>query len=333
MSEWTVREATPRQREELLEIEDRLFSPGSSLRAPWLFDANPAGKALVLVATTPGNRIAGTRALLPWTLRVDGRPVRVGQYARTWTDPEFRHRGVSVAIGEALNRCSVERGYPLVFLFPSVRSIPGHRRIGNRVETLLERRQTLASLRFFKPWLPGATVALATLRRVRARHAVGQVTWQPETDAAGLAEALLPRLSSRAGVFGIRDAAFVGWRYGADSGRIYRAWRERSGRLAAITHLTDGRAKIVDLWGEADAGFLAAAAATLVEILAREGARLVEWCPSAFGPQAAAAGRAGLFRRRQGVPLARWFNRPEGELGALADLESYRLTEGDSDYA
>lgn len=333
MSGWTVREATPAQRRDLSELESRLFSPGSALRARWLFDGNPAGPALVLVALTPGGRIVGTRSLLPWNLLVDGKPVRVGQYSRTWTDPEFRNRGVSVAIGEALNRASSEQGYPLVFLFPSVRSIPGHRRIGNRVQTLLERRQTLTSLRFFRPWMPAARRPLAVVRRVLGRRVAEEVTWQPETDVTGLAEALLPRLSSRAGVYGVRDGAFVRWRYSADSGRTYRVWRERGGRLAAVTHLAEGRGKIVDVWGDIEPGLLAAGAASLVEILVREGADLVEWCPSAFGPQAGAAARSGLLRRRQGVPLARWFNRAEGELGTLADLRTYRLTEGDSDYA
>ena len=73
--------------------------------------------------------------------------------------------------------------------------------------------------------------------------------------------------------------------------------------------------------------------AGLAEQLVAGGAHLVEWCPPRHGSDPAVADRAGFFRRRTGVPLGLWYNRPETELGALGDPARFRLTEGDSDYA
>jgi hypothetical protein len=150
-----------------------------------------------------------------------------------------------------------------------------------------------------------------------------------------VAERLWSR-GGKGGVIGVRDGTFVTWRFSRESGREYRAWSYPGGdpaRLLAFTHVDGERAKIVDLWGDLDPEETAAALATLMELLAQNGAGLVEWCPPRFGPGPKIAARSGLLPRRQGVPLARWFNRKEGELGELADITRYRLTEGDSDYA
>ena len=94
MSEWTVREATPEEREYLATTERALFDGGSP-DPTWLFDHNPKGRGLVLVAVAPDGSPAGTRAMVPWDLLVDGKIVRLGQYARSWTDPGFRNRMVT----------------------------------------------------------------------------------------------------------------------------------------------------------------------------------------------------------------------------------------------
>jgi hypothetical protein len=318
-------------------MEEDLFGPDTALRAPWLFDANPAGKALVLVALTEGKEIAGTRALLPWRLHVDGREVLVGQYARTWTDPRFRNRGVSVAIGRALNARSADLGYPMVFLFPSVRSLPGHRLIGNEADTLLERRQVPASLKVF--WSRSPRFLDGCLRRAGILPGGNRglrEAWvrEPDLDAAADAVERAPDPGGR--VTGIRDAAFVRWRYSPESGRRYAGWRFPAAgapSLLAVTHTDGDRARILDVWGSADPDTTAAAVRALIETLAADPVHLVEWCPPRFGSWPKLAGRAGLVRRRTGVPLARWFNRREPGLEVLDDMASYRLTEGDSDYA
>jgi GNAT acetyltransferase-like protein len=337
MSEWEVGEASPAERVVLLRREKELFGEDSALRAEWLLDQNPAGRALVLVARTPHGRIAGTRSLLPWRVLVSGKEVRVGQYTRTWTDPEFRHQGVSIAIGRELNRRSVEIGYPIVFLFPSDRSIPGHRRVGNQLESALARRQMLLSLKFLWGNAPGVLDGcVGWFRRRRARSLRAGGVWSPAEAPARLADALWEAEPKTTGVLGVRDASFVGWRYSAESGRDYVGMRYPSTgapRLLAILHHTPDRARLLDLWGTAGADEKAAALAALVEGLVDRGSFLVEWCPPRFTEDTRIADRVGFVRRRRGVPMGLWFNLPPKELGILADPKSFRLTEGDSDYA
>ena len=135
---------------------------------------------------------------------------------------------------------------------------------------------------------------------------------------------------------GVRDAAFVAWRFGSGSGREYRPWRSPASgepRFLAFVHRAGKRARILDVRGSMDPEEAGGALAHLAEQLVAAGAWLVEWCPPRFGEARQWAARAGFFPRRRGVPLGLWFNRPEEELGALGDPRSYRLTEGDSDYA
>lgn len=337
MTDWEVGEATSAERRLLVERERTLFGSDSALRAEWLFDRNPAGRALVMVARTPEGAIAGTRSLLPWRVLVDDREVRVGQYARTWTEPEHRTRGVSIAIGRELNRRSRDLGYPLVFLFPSVRSIPGHRAVGNRLVNALERRQALGSARFFLAGAPGFLDApVGWLRRARSRHARGGARWVMDSNPSATAATLWERMRQGRGVVGIRDASFVAWRYSSGSGREYVGWRSPASgeaRLLAFVHHAGTRARILEVRGSADPEETAGAMARLVEQLVAAGAWLVEWCPPRHGDGPRIAARAGFFPRRHGVPLGLWFNQPAEELGALGDPLTYRLTEGDSDYA
>ncbi len=338
MSDWDVGEATPTERERLWQREIELFGPGAALNPEWLLDRNPAGKALVLVARTPDGRIAGTRSLLPWRVLTAGVETLVGQYTRTWTDPKFRQQGVSIAIGRELNRRSRELGYPIVFLFPSDRSIPGHRRVGNRLEIGLDRRQLLLSARFFGPGLPGVLDhPVRWLRALRTAGVRAGSAWSRVEDLERVADILWERCVKDRGVIGVRDPKFVAWRFSPESGHEYVGWRyPATGEprlMAFLHHAAGGRARILDLWGTSDIEERVAAVTSLVGGLARDGAMLVEWCPPKHGNDTNVAHRAGFFRRRRGVPMGLWMNRPPDELGDLADPTSYRLTEGDSDYA
>jgi Acetyltransferase (GNAT) domain len=337
MNGWTLRIADASDRRELLRLEGELFGPESALRAEWLLDRNPAGPARVVIAVTADGKIAATRSLLPWDLRVDGDVIRVGQYTRTWTHPDHRNRGISVAIGNELNRCSAELNYPMVFLFPSDRSIPGHRRVGNRVDTLLERRQIVVSPRFFLPGAPAMCDApLRWIRRGWGRRLGRTEPWGAEGDPPRAADRLWGRMPSAPGVEGVRDGRTVAWRFSPESGREYPCLRHPAGgepRCLAFLHRIGNRVKIVDYWGAPDDGDLASPLAALVEYLAARGAWFVEYCPSRFGTKARAAARAGFAPRRRGVSFARWYNRPPETLGSLGDLRGWRLGEGDSDYA
>ena len=91
-------------------------------------------------------------------------------------------------IGRELNRRSASLGYPAVILFPSVRSIPGHRKVGNLVGEMLERRQVLTRFSFLVPGSPGfLDFPLTWARRITGRAARPCRAWRPESDPAHLA--------------------------------------------------------------------------------------------------------------------------------------------------
>ena len=338
MTEWDVGEASATERRDLARREIELFGPGHALNPEWLLDRNPAGKALVLVARAPDGRIAGTRSLLPWRVLTGGTEVRIAQSTRLWTDPDFRLRGVAMAIGREIRRRSSELEYPVAFAFPSDRAIPAFRKLGGALDMGLERRQLLLSARFFGAGIPRAIDRpLGWMRALRNRTQKTKHSWSIAEDAPALAGALWDKAATRDVVLGVRDAAFVSWRYNSASGHTYLAMRyPASGAarlLAFIFPAEDNRARILDVCGVAGPEETIAAMLALVEGLATRGAVLVEWCPPRHGNDPHIASRAGFFRRRQGVAIGMWMNRPPEALGALADLRNYRLTEGDSDYA
>jgi GNAT superfamily N-acetyltransferase len=337
MSGWIVTEATAADRAELARFEEQLFGSDAALRPEWMFDRNPAGAGLVLVAKTAAGRIVGTRSVLPWDLVADGNPHAVGQYARSWTHPEFRRQGVSVAIGTALDRASRERGWPMLFIFPSDRSLPGHRRLGHDVTTLLERRQILLRARFLRRGLPAwLDRPLSLLQRTASREGRGvRGEWEPTDVSTAEVDRIWSGLAGGAGVRGVRHGAFVRWRYDPASGRTYQGWRFPRGESARLLAVTtgDSRVKIVDFWGGGDARFHGSAVALLVRELGRRGADFVEWAPPRSAPWTAAAAHSGLIRRRRGIPLARFVPERAALPPGLADLGRYALTEGDSDYA
>ena len=337
MSEWDVGEATAAERQQLARREVELFGSGGALDPEWLLDQNPAGKALVLVARTPDGRIAGTRSLLPWRVLSEGAEIRVGQSIRLWTDPEFRRQGVAIAVGHELERRSVELAYPVVYLFPSDRLIPRYRRQENRLEFVLERRQLVISLRFFSPGIPASLDRpLAWMRGWRTHARTGH-PWSVAENAASLAGSLWEQVATPEGIVGVRDASFVAWRFSPESGHTYLILRYPSRGplrlLAAVYPSHENRARVLDVWGIAEPEEKTVAVASLVEGLAARGTTLVEWCVPEYGSDAHVADRVGFVRRRRGVPMGVWMNRPPEELGTLADPRSYRLTEVDSDYA
>ncbi len=337
MTDWIVREATPTDRERLRREEEATFGSAAVMRSRWLLEDNPAGKAVVMIALADDGRIAGGRALFPWDLMVDGTRVKVAQSGRLWTHPEFRLRGVSVALGRGFQSATRERGFPMFFAIPSAHSIRGHLRLGHLIDPGMQRRQIVVSPRFVVPRAPAALDRpLRWLRGANARRlGRGAGAWQREPEPGRVAETLWPRIAGRPGVRGVRDGAFVMWRYGAGTSLGYRTWSYPAGdpRILAVTVREGTRERILDMWGDADPDTFAAATAKLVELQATEGAWLVEWCPSENGPWGGIAGGAGFLRRRKGTPLVRWFPGPPDATGALADPSRFELTEGDTDYA
>ncbi len=334
---WTIREAAPAERETLARAEHDLFPSADAPRAEWLLDANPSGEASVMVAVDPQGRIGATRSIFPWRVAADGTEAVLAQIGRSWTHPEARLQGLSVRLGRALQRRTGERGFPIMFSFPSDRSYRGHVKLDHLIEPGMRRRQALPGPGALVPAIPRFVDApLGALRRLAVGTAFRRwARWEVSADPAGDADRLWPRLAARTGVYGVRDGAVVGWRYSADSGRPYRVRRFPAGgpaRLLAGTLTRGVRARIVEVWGEAEPGELRAALAALVETLAAEGARVVDWCPPVRGPQSRIGIGAGFLPRRPGTPFARWFTVPREGLGALDRVENYRLTEGDTDY-
>jgi hypothetical protein len=335
MSGWTVREATSAERDELARTEERLFPAGAAPDPTWLLDRNPAGPGTAFVAVGPNGELGGTRALFPWRLTVDGREVTAGQAGRAWTAPEFRGRGLSVLIGRRLREAAAERGMPFLFSFPSAAAQPGHRRLGHALVPVFRRRQAILSPRAVARALPGILdLPVAAGRRLLVRR--GGRRWERASDPAAEAERLWPELAGEPGVHGVRDAAFVSWRYLGDSGRAYALWCYPAGdavRLLAAVRLLGKRARVVDLWGRCDRSEAPGALAALVDALARDGAWLVDWSEPLHGFWSGVGARAGFLPRRQKTWMARWTEASEGGPEALRTPQAFALTEGDTDYA
>jgi GNAT superfamily N-acetyltransferase len=321
----------------LKEIEGELFGAQRVSDHDWLLDGHPAGPALILVAVTERDRIAGSIALVPWDLQVDGRRVRAGQSARLWTHPDFRLQGVFTALERELIRQSGEMGHALVFGFPNEAAIPGHRRVGMKIDPMLDRKQGL--IRSRRLGIPGPVASLIDLplhlcrRRAAARH--GEL-WEITEDLARDADRIWDGLAGNPGVRGVRDAAYVRWRFGPDSGRAYRHWRYPRGsrpRVLAVTRGAGDRVHLVDVWGNSEAAETPTVIAALLEALEQRGVEVVDWAPSRYDRWSRPGLVSGVIRRRRTIPLVRWFTGPANETEGLSAITRYYINEGDSDHA
>lgn len=172
---------------------------------------NPAGP-VVAFAAFEGGRLASILPSHPSRFSVFGEEAIIYQSGDIMTHPNYRRRGIYNRLKDMSAEWLRERGVPFTIGFPNSNALEANKKFGY---TILG-----GMTRWFKVLQPGGESAgrkalayaalpfLSALRRKARAENTARITTLP-----GSVAEIPRRLGKRTGIFGVRSAAFLNWRY------------------------------------------------------------------------------------------------------------------------
>lgn len=335
------REARPDDLDLIRELHAAVgYPPRSRGFDHWRYVTCPQG-ACPGVLAMDGDRAAGFYTVWPVRMKLGSQAVLGAQSMDTMTHPDYRGRGLFVALARECYALAASKGYDVLYGFPNGNSYPGFiRRLnwdhtGDIVHWIRPVRPS--GLRAV-PRALGPLADLGTALWPRGRSGGYEVTvGRPAT--AGL-EALLATWCDERDVCRIeRDPAWLDWRYAAEAEKNYEwvcAYKGGELRAAAVWGMPnaswsgDGhnRARIGELLGD-DSGAREAVVRTVIRRAGTRGAALLEMMCN-VEPVTATLKRAGFFRYRRAPFIARAL-RAVDLGGNIHNHAAWRITGGDWD--
>jgi hypothetical protein len=212
-----VRAASLADRSEILTLIREMI-PGidAEARWRWLYEANPAGKALTWVASVHG-QIAGCTSFFPFRLWLDGEIVHAALGGDGYVRPGFRRAGLGFelhyASRNAMERCRIGCMYGA----PGAMNVTplkhgGSREIGHVTRWVRPVRATALGVQ--APLLGGIPLVLAM------PMAVGDTALDPMRPGDPRVDDVWAQARQALRLTAVRDAAFYTWRFlEAPSGR------------------------------------------------------------------------------------------------------------------
>jgi GNAT superfamily N-acetyltransferase len=254
-------------------------------RVEWLYEQNPHGRALTVIAyDTRTHDALGLASVFPRRLLAGGRELLGAIGGDAYVRPAARRRGVATAMHEALLERMRNEGVDLMFGPPELRNLRALERVGSRVITYVRR--------YVRP------APLHDVLRPVSWFAAGRHTrLEPITDRDRRIDAIFERAVDSSHVMPIRDATFFTWRFAHGPSSAQRAFiimSERQPIGACVLERRDHRAALVELLApEADYGRCLHAA------MAASGARSLIVQLNERGPFTSELRWAGLLPRER----------------------------------
>lgn len=346
MREIGIRQVDPAsERERILRVlADSLPAAADTERFDWLYLSNPDGPALVWLAEDENGTPLGTSAAHPRRMRVGGEPVRALNLGDFAIDRSQRTLGPALRLLGATLAPVRERTYAFSYDFSNASMEAVYRRMGVRALGRTQRwMQPVAMGRLLQGKL-GAGMLAAALGRV------GDAIWQARRSLQGRVkglkleilaaecgaefDALDARLARGRPVVGVRDAAYLNWRYLRNP-----LWKheilcaradDRLAGYAVLRHTHSETVTLVDLQGE-DARVCTMLLSGLIQQAVACVAAALHVEVLEGSPTARMVATLGFIRREsEGRTMAFWS--PDCPLaGALADAQNWWLIGGDRD--
>ena len=203
-----VREATEADRAEVLSlIREMIPGADAEARVRWLYETNPAGKALTWLAVEDGE-VAGCTSFFPFRLWLDGEERLAALGGDGYVRPKFRRRGLGGLLHETSRRAMVRHGIGCMYGAPGAMNVTPLKHGGSREVGTVSR--------WVRP-LRGAAVGLHLAPLDQLVRGVLRPRFTPHLepmirDDARLDEVWrLARADLR--LAAVRDAAFYTWRF------------------------------------------------------------------------------------------------------------------------
>lgn len=212
-----IRAAALEDRSDILTLIREMI-PGADVEARWrwLYETNPAGRALTWIATH-GGQLAGCTSFFPLRLWLDGEVVRAALGGDGYVRPAFRRNGIGAALHDASRSAMPAHQIGCMYGAPGAMNVTplkrgGSREIGQVVRWA--RPVRFAALGFRAPLLGRLAVATsssaADLEPMRPRDARVDDVWVEARRDLRLAA--------------VRDSAFYTWRFIEAPARRQRAF-------------------------------------------------------------------------------------------------------------
>lgn len=127
-----IRVATDRDRDDVAQlIREMIPGVAADARLHWLYEKNPAGRALTWIARERGE-LAGCTSYFPWRLVLDGDEVLGALGGDGYVRPKFRRRGLGSLLHEAARAGMKSAGIHCMYGAPGALNVTPLKHAGSR---------------------------------------------------------------------------------------------------------------------------------------------------------------------------------------------------------
>lgn len=207
-----VRPATPADRPEIVAmIREMIPGIDAAARWRWLYETNPAGRALTWIAHA-GGAVAGCTSFFPFRLWLDGEVVRAALGGDGYVRPEFRRMGMGARLHDASRAAMAAQGIGCMYGAPGAMNVTplkhgGSREIGHVARWVRPLRLAALGLR-------GSLLEALALPGPNGGAVLETMSpGDPRVDEIWAEARREIRLAA------VRDAAFYAWRFLATPSR------------------------------------------------------------------------------------------------------------------
>ena len=258
---WTWREAGPADREDQCRLFNLCFRKQKDVDTfRWKYERNPHGTAVSRVALNAAGETVGAYSYVPRRFLRDGEPVVLAQASDAMVDPSARRQGIFTGLDDIVCEATGAMGVPVAWAYSGRLSYNGFlgngwRDIGRAVVHRYRYRSERGLRRLGRLWhvarfATGLEDALLA-RRDRRRFGQAEHGLLPLGRFDERVDALCEAAAPRRGLVGVRDAAWLNWRYvDTPSGRqeCFALPGREAGALDGylVAEFVDGNAFLVD---------------------------------------------------------------------------------------
>jgi hypothetical protein len=319
-----------------------LTSESNEKRFAWLYSGGPHGTARAWVLCDGINdHVVGAAAAFPRRLSANSREICGWVLGDFCLDEHYRSLGPALQLQKACMSAVDTPSFEFVYDFPSHSMMAIYKRLGvAQPEKLVRWAKPLQVKSKIQKMVGSKTLTrvLGTVASVILRHR----GWTGETSACELVPheglckdeftALDQRIRTAPGIFTVRSAAYLNWRFLSHPTTTYEILTaRRSGRLTGYVVYTKDveEASIADLCCVEEPAVIARLLSGAVDRLGRAGAATISLNAGESHPWQATFHRAG-FRPRESSPVV-IYTRPRGALTAADFREKWYLMRGERD--
>jgi len=258
---FSVRPARPEDEPRQAFIFNTCFRKEKDARTfRWKYRDNPHGQAISRVACDAEGTVVGGYSYVPRRFRRDGRPVVLMQASDAMTLPEWQGQGIFTGLDDLVCAEAGRQGVSWAFAYSGRISLKGFLRNGWRLighapayRLRFRSRRSLARAgragTLLAPLAPALDVFLGARARRRLVLAGRAVEVERLERFDGSADELFEACAPAKGLVGVRDAAWLNWRYVDNPGGRQESFAlRREGRLCGwlVAEFQEGNAFLVD---------------------------------------------------------------------------------------